>query len=337
MNSQMTLLELPENRTIFRNLFNIAYGTKEPILPLERIMHWQTVKENLPVQTPELDKTQTLVLGGFFYNFSTPLLTATEITSGLGFGREQKVTQFLIPTVRDDIDDGLLLEHGFKKIPWFVESIFDIESDVDTDLRARVGAKRSRELSRLAEKAAQSYSYEWLDAKRLQATPELIRQIAELHQQNIEKYRHTVNLYPSEVLAAIIESPLSSHLTVLCRREISSQTLVQVAICMKDDERKQLYVLVQGKDYSHDSAGQNLYNSLFYEFYRYAAQCGLKTVYLGRGNHALKKRLGANRFRVLNNWILTEDRTIQKQLDQVIEAARDSLRLTETEGSHEKQ
>ena len=336
MNNQINLLELPENRAVFRRLFNIAYGTSEPILPLERIMHWQTVKEKLPVQTPELDKTQTLVFGGFFYNFSTPRLTEAEIATGLELGREKNISQFLIPTVRDDIDDSLLLKKGFKKIPWFVESIFDIESGVDTDLRKRVGAKRSRELIRLAEESAQNYSYEWLDAKSLQTIPGLIPQIAELHRQNIEKYRHTVNLYPAEVLAAILQSPLSSHLTILCRRENRSQALVQVAICMKDDQRKQLYVLVQGKDYSHDSAGLNLYNSLFYEFYRYAAQFGLKTVYLGRGNHDLKKRLGANRFRVLNNWILTEDQTVLRQLDQVVAAARDSLRLAEIEVRHER-
>ncbi len=335
MNKQDTLLELSASRDIFKNLFNIAYGTKDAILPLKRIMHWQTVREHLSVKSPDLDDSQTLVLGGYFYNFSTPALSESELDVALRTGDDSAISQFLVPTARSDIPEEPFLSRDFVKLPWFVESIFDLESDVNGDLQRRVGGRRSRELLSNATKTNISYETDWLDATALSRKPDLLRQIADLHTQNIEKYHHTVNLYPYDVLAALLQSPLAKNLVICCRRDNSSQSLVQIAICMRDDTRKHLYVLVQGKDYSHDCSGINLYNALFYEFYCYAARNELKTIYLGRGNHDLKRRLGANRFRILNNWILTKTPEARHQLDTLVAEARTALRLVETDGGRD--
>lgn len=331
----MTLLELPENLSLFKRLFTVAYSIPEPILPLRRIMHWQAVRESLPVSTPDLDHSETLVFGGYFFNFSTPQLTDLEIRSALEFGRTRNVGQFLIPTVREDIDESALKSHGFLKIPWFVESIFDIEGDIDSLLRVRIGSKRFRTLKSVVSASNERYTFVWMDLEALKKESGLINKIVELHQQNIKKYNHTVNLYPAEVIHSLLQSSINNNIVVLARYEKSSGALVQVAICMKDTLRKDLFVLVQGRDYEYNPPGQNLYNSLFYECYRYAFEQGLKTIYLGRGNHNLKRHLGANRFRTLNNWILAENTQAKAQLQQVAALVSASLQFTESESAYE--
>lgn len=327
MNTQENLVELASSREVFCKLFMLSHGLTEPVLRLDRLMHWQAVKSTFNVETPNLDAAKTLVCGGYFYGFSTPALQNEEIENVLSMGRHYKVEQYLVPTVRDDVENSVLISAGFTRIPWFVESTFDIESTVDCDLMRRLGNKDFRELKRLTTRVQKSYRWDWYKASDLACDVRLIETVANLHEQNTLKYGHTVNLYPALVIENLANSPLGEHLLIGLRFEIETGKAVQAVICLEDTKRADLFVLVHGRDYSHDSKGQNFYNTLFYELYQLAERRMLRTIYLGRGNHKLKKKLGANRFRVLSNWVLVNDSESRRQLDSICKAASQKLDL----------
>jgi hypothetical protein len=61
--------------------------------------------------------------------------------------------------------------------------------------------------------------------------------------------------------------------------------------------------MVQGKHDSLIEPGINLYIATFYKILKFAESIGMKAIHLGRGSYEAKKKLGANRFNILNNWI----------------------------------
>jgi histidinol-phosphate aminotransferase len=335
MNLKETLPEFATSREIFRSLFTMANGISDPVLPLSQIMHWQAVRSTLGVSTPSLDSGRTLIFGGYFYNFSTPALDATEIKAALALADRLGTSQQLIPTVREGVSTEPLTTAGFVQIPWFVESIFDIESNVEADLKRRVGSRRFREINGHWNHAREKYRWDWHTGKDLRENANLVEVIANLHLQNVKKYQHTVNLYPAEVIQELANSALGEHLAVGLRRELDTERAVQTVICLQDKEHCELFVLVHGRDYSHNPSWLNFYCSELYEVYKFAERAGLRTIYLGRGNHDLKRRLGANRFRVLSNWIRVEAKQGREELESLCEVARRTLRLDQVVNANE--
>ncbi|MBE9035177.1 hypothetical protein, partial [aff. Roholtiella sp. LEGE 12411] len=160
------LVETPEARNIFQKLFLELYSIQEPIIQLNHIMHWV---RRFGVETPNLDNSPTLVLEGFFYNTSTPVPTASKITEYLEMGHQKGVHQFIIPTVRNNADTKVIESHGFQKIPWFIEAIYEINNGVDEDLRSQLGGKRLREILRLIRMAERDYELEFYTINQILA------------------------------------------------------------------------------------------------------------------------------------------------------------------------
>lgn len=321
------LVETPEAIRVFQNLFLELYSIQEPILPLERIMHWV---RRFGIETPNLDITPTLVIGGFFYNTSTSVPTASEIEESLEIARQNNVYQFLIPTIRNTATTEAIESYGFKKIPWFIEAIYQIQNGVDEDLRSQLGGKRFREILRLVRMAERDYEFEFYTLKQIRTDPSILKTTADIHEFNVKKYGHAINFYSYSILKLISESVLGENLLIcICRDKETSQE-VQASISLLDPSRLQMYTLVQGIDKEKIRKGQNLYIADKYQRYKFAERHGIREINLGRGNEELKLKLGANRFNLLNNWVANSKTDVTKEVSALVSRSREVLGLAET-------
>lgn len=322
------LVETPEARRIFQNLFLELYSISEPIIRLDRIMHWV---RRFGIETPNLDTTPTLVLGGCFYNTSTPVPTSSEIAEYLEVGRTKDVHQFLIPTIRNNAATDALKAHGFQPIPWFIEAIYEIQNGVDDDLRSQLGGKRFREILRLVRMAERDYELEFYTLEQIRTDPSILKTTAHLHACNVSKYGHAMNFYSYSILKHIAESPLGENLLICIRKDKETQQPVQTSISLIDQRRSQMYQLVQGTDREKVIKGHNLYLADTYDLYKFAENHGILEINLGRGGQQEKIRLGANRFILLNNWVANLKSDINEEVSALVKRSQEVLGLKETE------
>jgi hypothetical protein len=321
------LVEAPWALTVFRELFMQLYAVREPVLPLERIMHWPAAPA---VDSPQahIDEAVTAVFGGFFYNTSSPPPRAAEIEICITRARAAGAHQFLVPTVRDTADAGTLAQHGFIPIPAFIECVYDMDSDVDNDLREHVGRRRHKQIVRLAERARQFYDLAIYSAAGLHDSPQILGTAAALHDCNRRKYGHRLNLYSEPILQRLLGSPLGDHLLICLRTDRVSGVPVQASISLMDRGSSQLYMLVHGIRHEAVRPGMNLDIADIYDLYKLAEREGIAEINLGRGMPEYKRSLGATRFVVLSNWLRTESAAADPQLAALSEAGR--LRLQRT-------
>lgn len=322
------LVETPEARKIFQKLFLELYSIQEPIIRLDCIMHWV---RRFGIETPRLDKTPTLVLGGFFYNTSTPVPTASEITEYLEIGRQKDVHQFLIPTVRNNATTEAMKLHGFQKIPWFIEAIYEIHNGVDEDLRSQLGGKRLREILRLVRMAERDYSVVFYTINQILTDPSILKTVAHLHACNVNKYGHALNFYSYSILKHISESPLGENLLICIRTDRETQQQIQTSISFIDQSRSQMYQLVQGIDQKKVRKGHNLYLADTYHLYKFAEDLGIREINLGRGGQQEKLKLGANRFSLLNNWVANVKLDISEEVSSLLKRSMEVLGLKDHE------
>lgn len=322
------LLEERRSRRAFKRLFLEAYGKQDPILQLREIVHWAAVKTSFDVEELEIDHLPTFVFGGYFYNTSTPSPDHRELSEALVEGRALGAAQYLIPTLRSELEQSLLREFDFFPVPWFVESIFELErGDLDETLSDRIGAKALRALLRVVCRAREQYEFSWHDAATLQLNPSLLRESSSLLQMSGSKYCHSIDLYSERTLSELVRSPLGTNLLIGLRRDKHSRKAVQTVICLLDRARSHFHALMCGRDYSVSSTGQNLYDSMYYEMYQLCESLGVQSVYLGRGNPALKRRLGCNRTRILWNWLKSEHPNARDELEHLRAAAEKNLQI----------
>ncbi|MBW4575134.1 MAG: hypothetical protein KME08_07605 [Aphanothece sp. CMT-3BRIN-NPC111] len=321
------LVETPEARKIFQNLFLELYSIEEPILRLDRIMHWV---RRFGIETPNLDKTPTLVLGGCFYNTSTPVPTSSEIAEYLEMGDKKGVHQFLIPTIRNNASVAALRSHGFQPIPWFIEAIYEIKNGVDDDLRSQLGGKRFREILRLVRMAEKDYEFEFYTLEQIRTDPSILKTTADIHEFNVNKYGHAINFYSYSILKHISESVLGENLLICIYRDKETSQEVQASISLLDQSRSQMYTLVQGIDQEKIRKGHNLYIADKYQRYKFAERHGIREINLGRGNEELKLKLGANKFNLLNNWVANSETDVTNEIRALVSRSREVLGLAET-------
>jgi hypothetical protein len=272
-----------------------------------------------------LNHVPTCVFGGYFYNSSSPVPPAAEVDAWLEFGRVRGVSQFMVPTVRNPADAGALAARGFVKLPWFVESIYERREGVDADLRAQVGRKRQKQLVRLTRKADEFYEASYYHRPAALADPTVLETAAALHACNAAKYGHPLNLYSLPLLQQLLASPLGDRLWIGIRRDRETGEPVQASLSLVDRERSQLYMLVHGIRHSAVRPGQNLDIADTYTLLRLAEALDLREVNFGRGMPAYKQRLGANRFLLLNNWLLPGTPETQAAAFLLAERAQESL------------
>jgi hypothetical protein len=295
------LVESPALEPAFRGLFLHLYGCSEPVLELGSMLHWKATVEALGLGDLAIQREPALVLGGYGYNTSTAVPSADALEGALELARARGL-HVLIPTVRDRCDTAVLLRRGFVPVPAFVESILDAPGDLEQQLRATLGTKRYREIQRLTRRADEAYPATVYRAPELRADPSLLTTAAALHACNVRKYAHARNFYSEAILSALLGSALGELLLVIIRRGLEGEP-VQASISLLDEDRRQLYQLVQGIDAERVAPGQNLYIADTYAQFQLGAARRVVEHNLGRGAPAEKRRLGATRFETQSHWI----------------------------------
>ena len=319
----------------FQELFLRLYGLREPVIELRQVMHWAASSPLAASAPGPVDRARTAIVGGAFYNTSTPVPEDAVVDGWL----ERDAEQWLVPTVRETADTAGLAARGFLAVPAFVESIVELEDGLERDLRARVGRRRHREIVRLTERAQQRYEVERADARRLRAAPSLLRLAAELHDCNRRKYGHRLNLYAEPLLRRLLDSPVGEHLVIAIRRDRRTGEPVQASFSLVDRDRGQLYLLAHGIRREVVARGMNLDIADTSEWYAFAAHEGIAEVNLGRGVPDYKRRLGATRFHVLSHWIRAPSDAGRQQLEalaaqgQRVVAAADAARAARSASS----
>ncbi len=328
MSRTLSFLESPEAILVFRQLFMRLYGLAKPEIALHRVMHWN---RRFGIESDVIDHLTTRFMEGYFYNFSTPGSIGCELEAEIANGEADGVHQFLIPTVRKGDGDERLSDAGFAAIPWFIESIYERVESVDLDLKKQLSRSQYRDIFRLERKAAVEFELAFYEYSDIIKDASIIKVAADLHQLNIDKYAHAYNFYNEEILNVILSSSIGKHLLICIRRDRVSKQPVQASINFIDRERSQLFQMVQGIDHALVTKGHNLYIAETVQMFRYAESQGIKEIHLGRGGHESKKRLGANRFYLLNNWIMNTKRDISAEIDRLREASCQQLILNDVE------
>jgi hypothetical protein len=306
------LFEQPETLLLFRKLFNSACGFKTSVFPFAKLMHWQAVRNSLQIKTPELDQSTVFLSQSYFYNYSRP---SFDLQLALTEFEQSRAETVMVPCVREmpPETEKSLIDSGFIKIPWFVESIYNVQKGPEEDLRQRLGGDRFRDLRRFFKSSQKKYDFSW-KLGRAEISDQDLQVAARLHSLNAQKYKHPVDLYTFDILQQILNSHLGSHLLIGLRTEKVSGRIIQIAIAFADFSNKAIYFSVLGKDYQIQNPGENLFVALAMDFYSYAQKNGYKKIFLGRGNQILKKRAGADEFHLLSNWLLTKNKKIHHQL-----------------------
>lgn len=304
--SSVPLIERSYAQHFYRKLFEALYGVPSPLLSLERILHWVNITRELGCLDLEINRAPTWIFGGYFFNTTSSMPDEQSLDSQMAMGRAHGAMQFLIPTVRESSSCQPLLDRGFRPLPWFVESIFEIQKGLDQDLCERLGKKRHKEILRLWRKAETDYYVEQYTAVDLRVNPSVLRAVSELHRYNVDKYKHAFNFYSEEALLHLLASRLGDHLLICLRRDRETHEPVQTSISLVDTLCGQMYQLVQGIARDRVRAGQNLYIADTYHLYCLAEAKGITEINLGRGGPDQKSKLGANRFHMLINWLRSD-------------------------------
>lgn len=185
-------------------------------------------------------------------------------------------------------------------------------------------------MRRLHARAEKGYTLKRYRAFELLSEPKVLIAASDLHNKNILKYGLPVNFYNEKILTLLAQSHLQEHFRVWMHFKNSGGAPAQVMILLEDPADKAIYYLIQGIDETQVDKGDNLYVAAVFEVGLYAQEKGYKTVWLGRGNAEKKQKLGANKFYLLNHWILPphSSQTAKEELEKIAKASEKLLAPT---------
>jgi hypothetical protein len=136
----------------------LLYGTHAPVVRLGAILHWHAVVGALGVAAvAEYDPA--FVAHGYFYRPHTPAPQDAQLDADRSEAEAGAARWLLYPVVRTG-DGEALASRGFVELPWFVESEFVVEEDVERDLHRLLGRSRLKERHRLIRRADESYIWQ---------------------------------------------------------------------------------------------------------------------------------------------------------------------------------
>lgn len=300
LQSTVSYIHDRQDDEVFRRVFSLLYGTGGPIARLGDIIHWRAGVESLGLGGLSLNSAMAFVPNGYFYRAYTPAPSAAEIAKAHQEAAEWEAAWTLYPAVRDQDDTRALTAAGFMALPWFIEAEYRVRDNLDTDLRAQLGASRHREILRLVRRADEQFVTTMTQGREALIDVGALESFDRLHQLNLAKYGHGTNHFSAAILRILIDSPLGPQLCVIQRRRHDGAT-VQAVLALVDDGNATVHLLVHGIDHARVPPGQNLYATSLYEIFRWGLQRGIATFNLGRGAEHVKLNLGANVFHVLAN------------------------------------
>lgn len=303
--SQYSLMENLPARDSFRQIFLSCLGIDKPVVQLSNLPHWRAFVQQKGITTPVVNSLPTLLLNGFFYNFSSAVPTASELQAGIKLANSLGAKQILIPSIRDDANIQVLLDAGFMRLPAGEENLVEIETEMAESLRLRVGTRRFRELRRLFHKAESGFTLEIFKAKEILLYPQLLEFFVSLHKLHADRHQSPINIYSQATVFKLLETSLAPCLRFLFRRCRQHSKVVQVGLLLESSESDTSYYLTQAIARHQVGSGQNLYAATFLSLYFRAAQRELRYVNLGRGSRQEKINLGASIFLPQSHWILS--------------------------------
>lgn len=302
-----TLFATAENIALFRELLIGKLGWNEPCGPITQIPQWAGFTRSIGMSealAPHFG--MTYLDGGYFYNFHNDAPNEQALIHTLENGKAAGAHSWLVPTVADNCDAAALRKAGFAPLPAYVESALVIEKTLESTLRNTLGSRRLLDFQRITRKAETIFEVEFHLAPSLISNPHLIDLAGDLHSENAKKYGHPFNMYDAVALRRILDSKLGKSLTIGFVRNKANQEPVQVILALWDFERKQLHYLAQGLRHDHVPGSINLYTASYLWLYRFAETLGAQKIFLSRGMHEAKRRLGANTWALLNNWVYSQ-------------------------------
>ena len=287
----------------------------ETFTQLKNIPQWMGFLKQLQEENCPLSDLKTLLFGGYFYNFTSPVPTMKKLEAALNTAVSLNADMLMLPTVRNNVGSEILRENGFHKIPFYLESIFKIEGgSVEDTLVKSVGRKQFRYMRNSMLRAKEHYHFSFHASQELLEKPELLKTAAHLHHMNASKYAHAINYYNEDSLKGILESPIGQNFYVGLRQCKTSLKPIQVCLLFIEPKFSHIYFLAQGIAVEQQKAPANLYLAIFFEIYLLAESLGIQAVQLGRGGHINKRKMGANHFFLLNNWIKTANNSTESAL-----------------------
>jgi len=296
MSLPQTLLEEEQSLEIFKEMLLSTLNIKEPIVQLKDIPQWVGFLKSVGVKNTPLDDCSTFLSNGYFYNFSsrTPI-------NKLDINHEAEI--HFIPTLRDECNASILETQGFIKIPSYIESCLEIVDSLDFQLKHSLGNKRYKDIKRLTNKGRKCYPIIFYDWQDIQGNNCLLNAFAKLHEYNSFKYNHNYNLYNYDALKKLFESHLKKNIFIGLRYDKENSRYVQGFIFLVGQKYSDIYLLAQGSNIDMIQNGNNLYVAMLYELFNFAYSRKIFSIYLGRGSELNKRKIGANKFFLLNNWI----------------------------------
>jgi hypothetical protein len=316
---------------IFRKMFLHAYRLERPIVQLGDVIYWeaqmQMLRERFGSAAAAPGAYRMLIAVGAFYNFSSPVPDGALLAQACRDAADAGVEHVLIPTVAREPDESAVAA-GFRGVPCFVESWTDPGTlGVEEHLIQELGRRRYRDLRRLARKAGACFDWQVLDAAAVMENPGICRQISELHAMNLQQHGLSLNFYDTPILEMLLSSPLAPLVRIVLRHDRQTGRLVQMILTLEDRDEGDVFVMAQGIDHDHVPREQNLYRSLSFELMTRGAHDGVRRIFFGRGSPAAKRRLGANRFRLLYHWIYGPDpeNALQSVADRTAQLVHEQL------------
>jgi len=278
----------PIRLSVFKRCFEIAFGQAAESVQLDLIPHWLGLGKRLGVDFSAIPFRARLA-DGYIYNFgSCPSNTMPDLP-------DSGISAVLTPHV----PESLLGRTGGIKIPCDISSSANITSDFEKQLAHVVGSRRAGNIRRLARKARTQFQWQVIKGTQLKGKNNEIAELAAVHELNVRKHNHPVNLYSENVIHYLLQSEVAESVRFFLRRSLESGKLVQMCLLYQDEERAVLYSAVQGIDHDAVPPGHNLYVSQHYDLFEFAATNGIGKIYLGRGAELDKSQNGADEFELL--------------------------------------
>lgn len=322
-----------EANTLYRKLFCSLYEVADPCVPFSQIMHWSSLTKMVGLDSLNLNSERAWVASGYFYGIHAQKPTVNDLNRYQELASAANADWILYPLLRSCEDEGLLAEQGYLKIPWFFESEYTIENDIDSDITAQLGKSVSKNINRLARKAESDFElgFHFISAAdKLDEGP--VKDFEDIHWENLKKYGHGRNTHGPLQMGLIRDSSVGENSLICLRRDKTNGQIVQASLNFCSVGDAYFMMLVQGIRRELVAPSHNLYLAETYQLYKWAAAQGIRSFNLGRGGLVGKASLGCNRFYTLDMHLKPlRSNPDLKQLEPLIRATTELLAKQKTE------
>ncbi|MCQ4120654.1 hypothetical protein [Rhodococcus tibetensis] len=282
-----------------RDAFCKSHDVSQPQLPLMDIAHWDAVLQRREVRNESLHRELAYVAPGYFYMPVSDEPDERRLAALLDLA--STADWLLVPSLlRSQRDRGV---HVIA-VPFMQAAYFRSSGRVDFTLRATVGDRQYKAITKLTSKAEAACDTEIHRLSELADDHRALHDFAVLQALNVAKYGHSRNLYTHNILRSLARSPEGTKYYLKLDYEKSTNAPVNASLSYADDERGVFTMLVQGLDRDRIPRGLNLYITDYYQLYQFADRLGFEDICLGRGAIESKVRVGANHVVDLDNWLI---------------------------------